>query len=155
MKAKLIDSTNKMLLNSYGGIDGNFSVNGNINWLYSFSSAFSTSHVIDYEMLEDDVVKLNTLNNTYTFKLNNCEFDSSGITEIDSLIIEEHNAMKSEKSLRWKCQLDGGFLSGVLSTVTLPEPMTKDEAQDYILKNKIKDDKENTYVSVLLEAIKE
>ena len=101
-------------------------------------------------MIDKETVMLNTLNRIYVFKLIDCDFDPSGIKDVDPSTIKKHEALKNKASKQWYCQLDGGQLNGLLSTVTLPKVMTKDEAQDYIMKNEIKDDAENQSISVLL-----
>ena len=153
MKAILIDSTNKMMLRNFENIPGHLSINGKAFWQKSISTCFSTSLVKNYKVIDKNIVELYTLNSTYVFRLINCEFDNSGIKNIEQSIVDEHISMKSKLSKKWLCQLDGGLLQWVISSVTLKEPMNIDEAREYVMANNIKDDNENSAIATILEAI--
>jgi hypothetical protein len=155
MKAILIDSTNKMMTREYGNIKGTLIIGDNVVWFRSLSTSFYTSSIVDYKLIDKETVIINTLNSTYTFKLIDCEFDSSGMRDIEPSIIEEHESMKTQKFKKWSCQLGRGQLRGVRSIVTLKEAMTKNEAEEYILDNNIKDDLENEPILLLTRPVKE
>jgi len=116
----------------------------------TLSDQFYTSAIVSYELLSENIVVLHTLNSEYVFELIDCAFDPSGIEHIEKDRIEKHNKLKKIESLRWSCQITGsGFLDGLISTVTLSEPMTKSMAEKYILDNSILDDYEGCIIMSL------
>lgn len=142
MTAKLIDSTNTMILESYRDREGELYIDGNARWAKRLSDRFHTSEIVGYE-LSNDIVTLRTLNSTYVFQLIDCQFDPTGIRSQKSNLVHHHDLMKRYKTKKWQCQIGGpGFLFGVMSTVTFVEPMTKEDAMQFVIENKITDDNE-------------
>ena len=140
-----------MMFQSYGNREGQLTIDGNATWIRTLSDRFYTSKIKGYE-LEEDIVKLMTLNSVYTFKLIDCEFDASGIKSIqDEKHIRHHDLIKQLKAKKWRCQIDAGYLDGLRSVVTLPDAMTREQAMSYIINEKIRDDYEGERIKVLLE----
>jgi len=156
MKAKLIESTNKMLFTGFSGREGELTINENANWVRSISDQFYTSAIVSYELFNENVVVLHTLNSEYIFELIGCEFDPSGIAHIDKELVEKHNKLKEVRSKVWSCQITGsGYLDGLISVVTLPKPMNKSMAEEYILNNAIVDDNEGCLIMSLQRPLDE
>jgi len=150
MKATLIESTNKMLSTGFSGREGELTIDGNANWIRTISDQFHTSAIVSYKLLNKNTVVLHTLNSEYIFELKDCKFDPSGIVHIDKERVERHDKLKEVKSKVWSCQIAGsGYLDGLISVVTLPKPMNKSMAEEYILNNGILDDHEGSLIMSL------
>lgn len=151
MKAKLIDSSNLLMLRRFKGVVGEFRIAGGAAYLIqTYSERFHTSMILHHEQVSENIVVLHTLNSEYTFEIIEGTFDPEGIVAVDDLIVEQHKRMNEEKYRRWFCQIGGvGFLEGAISTVTLPEPMDKADAMAYIADNNLSDDSEGCLVIAL------
>ena len=154
MTARLIDSTNKMMLMRYAGQTSTLVVDGQAYFGETFSSIFHTSAIIDYEMHNGRILYLYTLNSTYTFEIITGIFDVTGIRKIDDELIRLHCEQRDSAYKKWWCQIEGpGFLDNVISSITLPSAMKKSDAELYIMKHDLRDDQEGCFIKILLSPL--
>lgn len=156
MKAKFLKSTNLLMSNKYAGSKGEFNINTQECIAYftiSLSSMFHTSYVLKQVVLEDDTFEIHTFNSIYTFKSYDGVYKPIKLKKASKELLSFAEANKKSKFQEWVCILDGGFLNGLRSKVTLPFPMTKTEAQKYVLENGLLDDIENMKISILMQPV--
>ena len=154
MTAKLIDSTNKMILMRYAGQINTLVIDGQAYFGETFSSIFHTSAIIDYEMYNGKILYLYTLNSTYTFEIITGAFDATGIRKINDELIQLHRKQRDTTYKKWWCQIESpGFLDNLISTITLPLEMKKADAELYIMKHDLRDDQEGCFIKILLSPL--
>ena len=154
MTAKLIDSTNKMILMRYAGQTNTLVIDGQAYFGETFSSIFHTSAIVDYEIHNSKILYLYTLNSTYVFEIVTGFFDMAGIRKVDSELIRVHREQRDKAYKKWWCQLEGpGFLDNLISYITLPTKMKKSDAELYIMKHDLRDDQEDCFVKILLSPV--
>lgn len=153
MKVQFISSTNPVFHNQYKNMTGTGSFNDYNQFFFSrsFSDCFHTS-VVTTINLADDIITLKTMNSVYVFKLLE-PLDSPPPIPITTEPIT--HIPSTETFSRFHCQLAGGFLGGVISTVTFPAPITKQQALELITSTTVLDDIEHHQVGNILGGIHE